>query len=78
LYQGYTQYVSNVAGYLASRLQIGNGCYVSQQDLVKANASGAASLFVVCYANGITTIDTSTTACLLGVCSIDRGRVTVI
>ena len=78
LYQGYTQYLTNVAGYLASRLQIGNGCYISQQDWMKANSNGTAMLWIVCYANGITTIDTSMTTCLQGVCSIDRGKVTVI
>ncbi|RUL79736.1 hypothetical protein [Dyella choica] len=78
VYQGYTEYTTNVAGYLSSRMQIGNGCGISQQDWVNANSRGTSNFIIACYASSPGTIMTSTTSCLQGVCTADRGEVTVI
>jgi hypothetical protein len=79
LFSGRGQAVTDTAGYIGSRLQVGDGCATVSQDWIGAHTHRTVQLFILCFATGhVPTINTSMTSCLLGRCASDTGQVTVL
>jgi hypothetical protein len=78
-FSGRAQVITDTAGYIASRLQIGDGCVTGHQDWVNANSNRLIEIGLLCFATGnVPTINTAVTSCMLGRCATDTGKVTVI
>jgi hypothetical protein len=79
LFSGRTRIITDTAGYVASRMQIGDGCVANNQDWVAAHSNIFAEVSLLCFAMGnVPTINTAVTSCMLGRCVTDTGKVTVI
>lgn len=78
-FSGRAQVITDTAGYITSRMQIGDGCVTGHQDWVSANSNRLVEFGLLCFATGnVPTINTTVTSCMLGRCSTDSGKVTVI
>jgi len=74
-----TQVITDTAGYIASRLQVGDGCVTGHQDWVGAHSNRLVEFGLLCFATGrVPTINTAVTSCMLGHCVTDTGKVTVL
>jgi hypothetical protein len=78
-FSGRAQVITVTAGYITSRLQVGDGCATGHQDWVNAHSNRLVEFGLLCFATGnVPTINTSVTSCMLGRCVTDTGKVTVI